>query len=436
MTELYEKQKLGAAKLAGAMRQHGAALNASATGTGKTLVALAVAKNLNLLPLILSPIAAAPTWRRWSADLGVPVLDVLNLEKLRTGRTPYAAIQGKGKKARFAWRLDPLEHCVVVDEIHRGLLGRDSLSGRMCAMLRPQGIATLLMSATPFASPLDMKHTGYMLRLHDWSLAGFYSWCRKHGCRDSFLHRGLEFPVRSPEAERWLSEINAQIRDRVVRLTIGDLAEHFGENVVEPVLVSLSDADTKETDRILREMADKLKSPSGNPLVDRSYARQRCELLKVPVLRDMVQDSVAEGLSVYVALSFKASVRELAAMLEEPCALVHGDMSPAERDRSVERFQADEIKVLVATSAAGGASISLHREHPWQRDRTAIVSAGDSAAEFIQALGRVYRAGSAQKAVLQRTVLVSGTVEEKVFRALEAKARNIDTLTDGDLSIG
>jgi hypothetical protein len=434
MTELFPVQKLCATKLAAAIRKFGAAGNWSATGTGKTLVALEVARLLETRPLVVAPLAAHATWERWSRELNVPVLGIVNLERLRTGKTPFVSRTGTAKKPMFHWSEDL--GFVVIDEIHRGLLGRDSAAGRMAAMLKVQSIPVLLMSATPYSSPLDMRHTGYILGCHRWDLAAFYTFCRANGCRESWAHRGLEFPVDSPDGRRWLKEIAEKLQKQATKLETNDLEDQFGDLIVEPCLVSLDERHRAEIDRIYREMDEAVKSPTGNPLVDRLRARQHAELLKLPAMAELAEDAVAEGLSVYVALGFKASVRELAALLSrlDP-VLVHGDMPPGERDRSVEAFQADRSPVLVATAAAGGASISLHREREAQRNRTALLSPMDSASETLQALGRIHRAGGAQKTVLQRLVLAAGTVEEKVARRLEAKARNIRTLTDSDLSI-
>jgi hypothetical protein len=53
--------------------------------------------------------------------------------------------------------------------------------------------------------------------------------------------------------------------------------------------------------------------------------------------------------------------------------------------------------------------------------------------ELIQCLGRIYRAGGLGS-VVQRIVLVAGTVEERVYRRLQFKINNIATLTDDDLA--
>ena len=443
MIELYPPQKAAVARLAAALRKYPAALNASATGTGKTVMGLALAEEIAATPLVVAPLAAHATWSHWSRELGVPVVGILNPEALRTGKTPWVSVSKDGKQRNYRWNLVPGSegrpgHVVLWDEMHRGLMGVDTQLGRMAATLVPQKIPLLLMSATPFASPLNMRSAGYALGLHNYSLASFYDFCRRHGCRASHFHRGLEFNAESRLAQEHLRRINEFLQDRMVKLSVEDLKEFFGENVVEPTLINLEERDRAEVEAVYAEMADEVKKRAhANPLVEMLRARQRAELLSVPAVADMVEDSVNEGLSVFVAQSFKDSVRSLVELLAakgiRDAVSVTGDSRPDHRVETVDAFQMDRARVLVGTIGAGGMSISLHRLSEERRPRTSILRPSYRADELTQALGRIYRAGMVGS-VVQRIVLCAGTVEEKVYRRLMAKCRNIQTLTDADLA--
>ena len=438
MVELYPPQKLAVEKLAAALRKYPAALNASQTGTGKTLVGLSVAERLGRVPFVVAPLAAHATWQYWSREMGVGLADVRNPEALRTGKTPWVSAETQGKQRLFRWNLDRDRHIVLWDELHRGLLGEKSQTGAMAAMLRPQGIKTLLMSATPFTSPMDMKNSGYLLGCHAFSAPSFWDFCRRHGCKPSHFHRGLEFNPESRAAKEHLRRINEFLQDRMVCLTIEDLKDHFGDNVVEPTLIKLEERDRAEIEATYAEMEEEVKRKGhANPLVDMLRARQRAELLSVPAIADMVEDSVLEGNSVYVAQSFRDSVWKLQDRLRDridirEIRVLTGDDRQECRTESVEAFQSDRAKVLIATLGAGGLSISLHRTKPEQRPRTSILRPTYKADELLQGLGRIYRAGMIGS-VVQRIVLCAGTVEERVFRRLNAKLKNIETLVDSDL---
>lgn len=441
MIELYEPQLRAADRLVAALGKYPAALNASHTGTGKTIVGLEVARRLALQPVVVAPLAAHATWEYWGREMGVPPIAIVNPERLRTGKTPWVSVEKQGKQRLFRWNLASglrgPGHVVLWDELHRGLLGEKSQTGAMAAMLRPQGIKTLLMSATPFTSPMDMRNSGYLLGCHAFSASSFWDFCRRHGCKPSHFHRGLEFNPESRAAKEHLRRINEFLQDRMVCLTIEDLKDHFGDNVVEPTLVKLEERDRAEIEAVYAEMEEEVKKKGhANPLVDMLRARQRAELLSVPAIADMVEDSVLEGNSVYVAQSFKDSVWKLhLALLAKgihDVQVITGDHDQGRRTDSVEAFQSDRAKVLIATLGAGGLSISLHRTKPEQRPRTSILRPTYKADELLQGLGRIYRAGMVGS-VVQRIVLCAGTVEERVFRRLNAKLKNIETLVDSDL---
>ena len=434
MIELYEPQKKAVEKQIEALTNYNAALCTANTGTGKTLMALETAKAMGLVPLICCPIAASATFRRWSDELSIPVLDIINIEKLRTGKTPYVSLSGSAKKGQFTWNLDRTKHLVIIDEAHRSITGSTSISGRMCCMLRPQGIKTLLLTATPPATPLGLRNIGYLCRLHQYSTSDFFNWCRRHGAVPSPFHRGLIFDVGTPKAKRAMEQINQALQPVLTKVTVEDLKDNFGENIVQTLYVNLSEDDTGRVQAIYDELSEELKKKNhDNPLVSQLRARQKTELLKIPALFDAVVDLLDEEYSVFVCLCFKESVRQLAEMLRGHAVnMITGDLGEAERTSAVALFQADMTRVLIATAEAGGASISLHNDREGQRKRTSLIVPHASASVFQQVLGRIYRAGGLTPA-LQRIVIAANTPEVKIAKRLEAKINLINTLTDQDL---
>jgi len=436
--QLYEPQRKAVDKLKKVLEEGNVAGNWSKTGTGKTIMSLQLAKELGLEPLIVAPIAAHATWHYWIKALGVSCHGVFNCEKLRLGKTEFVESTGQGKKQAYVWTLDPDKDMVIWDEVHRGLSGHNTLTGKMAAMLRPHGIKTVLASATPFNSPLNARSLGYLFRLHNWNSGSFFSWCRAHGCVASPFHRGLDFNVHSKSAKNHLDRINAAIRDRCVTLTVEDLAEYFPDGcLVEPYLIKLNERDEEEARRIYAEMDEKLKKKNNtNPLVDMMRARQRCELLKTPAMAEMIQDAIEEGNNVFVAVCFRETIKKLIAELGKldikNVVEIHGQQKQSEREASVQLFNSDIARVLIGTIQAGGESISLHQKEKDQNPRTSLISPGYSASQLVQALGRIKRGGMLSP-VVQRVVLCANTIEERVAARLQAKVHAIETITDSDL---
>lgn len=407
-------------------------LNTSATGTGKTLQALATMRALGNKQafIVVAPLAAHAGWYRWCSAFEKEPIKVINIEKLKTGKTPYLSRKGRGDSARFHWNL-PQGSIVIIDEVHKGCAGIQTETGKAVAMLRVQGYPCLMMSATPFQSPLNMQAMGFLLGLHQYDENLFLRWCNANGCEYSKWHKKMVFTNRKENLEK----INKQIRDKLVRLTVEDLSDFFGENVVQPELISLETRPLKEMQKVQEQMREEIKAFPENRLVAMLRARQRTELYKAPVMAEMAIDLVAEGHSVFVAVSFKDTVARIKEDLIEagvPCVSLTGDDNKKHRDFAEKEFNADKALVFISTIEAGGIAISLHHVIEGQRPRASLVTPTFKADTFVQALGRIFRAGGLSPA-LQKIVLAAGTLEENIHKKLIRKIDNMETLSDSDL---
>lgn len=151
---------------------------------------------------------------------------------------------------------------------------------------------------------------------------------------------------------------------------------------------------------------------------------------KLDLLNDMLEDAVAEDSK---ALVFSQYVSEGVTLIEdkfaryEPAVLT-GKVSQHQRDRDIERFQADDAcKLLVATQKTGGVGLNLvagnyvfHFDHWW------------NPATARQAEDRVHRIGQT-KDVFVYHFWTEGTVEERIYGILERKQRLFSEVID-DLS--
>jgi superfamily II DNA/RNA helicase len=111
-------------------------------------------------------------------------------------------------------------------------------------------------------------------------------------------------------------------------------------------------------------------------------------------------------------------------------SVIHGDQTDRERDDAVARFQVNECPLCVCITQAGGLGISLHDVHG-VAPRVSYMTPGWSAPDTIQALGRIRRVGGTP--VVQTFVLIAGTIEERIYRAVSRKLDRIETLNAGDL---
>ena len=425
MSMLYSWQEPSAQRLVEILSKGNIALDASETGTGKSYIACEALKRLNRRAVVIAPKSAISMWHRVAEEMGAQLLDVINIEALRSGKGRWY-----GNKM---WHLAPPNNMLIWDECHKGASGPKTITTEMLAFTKAYKVPVLALSATIASNPLKLRALGFLLGLHNYNPSSFYNWCRANGCHNSPFHSGLEFTKRTDVARQCMDRIHNAIQDRMVRIRIEDVPE-FPECDTQCNLYDLDAGNTEEINRIYAEMDQKLKEPHNNVLVELGRARQKVELLKVPLLMDLVEDHLEEGKSVVVFCNYTETLK----ILEAEChyrhlkpSVIHGQqLTTAERDMEIREFQENRTPVCIAMGQAGGVSISLHDIHH-QRPRVALITPSYNETEFKQVLGRIHRAGGTKS--LQVIVLAAGTIEEKVYSAIQRKLSNLDALTDGDL---
>lgn len=423
MNLLYPYQMEAAVNLRTSLAKYGGALDASDTGTGKTFTALGVAALRGIAPLVVCPKAVKTSWRKAAEFLNVPILDVCNIEQLKTGKTPYLKRAAKGK---FVWKL-PRGSLLIYDEV-QGASGYKSQNGKVLALTKAYGIETLCLSATVADSPLKMRAIGYLLGLH--KFRDHYSWCLKYGCYQNSWG-GLAF-VKGNHRLDHLKKIHEQIFPaKGQRVRIADLPD-FPENATFVEAYDLG-GYTKEIDEIYAEMEEEILNPDSDqsPLTLMLRASQKSERCKVPLLMDMTEDLLDEGKSVVIFVSFRETMDSLCEKFPE-ASIIIGGQKEADRDNEIEKFQQDLNRVALVMIQAGGVGVSLHDTHG-KHPRVSLITPNFSAEKMKQALGRIHRAGAKSKSI-QRILYAAGTVEESACKAVRKKLDNLDMLNDGDLA--
>lgn len=422
------------------------ALDASDTGTGKTYIALAIARHFNIPTIILVPKSSIPKWKKLCKQFKVRAF-VSNYEQFKNGNTehckPYTITKTKRKKdlegnyyeetyeeVNFDWIIN-LKTLVIFDEAHR-CKNKETQNSRLLTSVLEKAGHVLCLSATIADNPLQMYAMGIALGLFE-DEKGFYRWCYKRGVSRSFY--GLEF---SGTKRDLLKVHNDIFPHHGHRISVEELGDKFPENLI------ISDAyqmdNSSKIQSVYNNMYHELKKLKnrkkedkadgrGQHLVEKLRARQEIELLKVPTFTEMAQDLVEEGMSVAVFLNFEESVQALSKRLKTKC-LITGN-NPKDREKNRIAFQKGKERIIILNNQAGGESIDLHDEFG-NYPRVSLISPTYSAQNLKQILGRLPRAGAKSK-VIQKIIFAAGTVEEEVADKVAVKIKNIATINDGDL---
>lgn len=424
------------------LSRRSSAINTSDTGTGKTLMSVEMSRNLGWKPLVVCPKAVITPWRRAFADQGYELpLDVINYEKLRTGKTPYGQWENK-KSKKFLW--NPGVREIIWDEAHKC---KATTSQNAWMMMAAQDRKNLLLSATLAENPSEMKAAGFLLGLHQFK--NWIIWAKSLGCYFDPWGK-LQFTTSPARARENLTRLNEFLYpDCGGKLTRDDMAEFFsitsiatdpldfGDNGQISKLYSEVESFMKEIEA--KELNDTV-NPAAEALVKTLRARQKVEMLKLPLIADLVKEAWSEGHSVAVFLNFNDSIVALDTLLGGKCPIVWGtdprsgrSQTADERQASIDKFQRNEQNIILLNVQAGGVAISLHDEtggHP----RLALISPTWNAKDLHQTLGRVDRAGAKSNTV-QRVLFAAETIEEDVRTALERKLLNLRSLHDHSTAI-
>lgn len=452
------------------LRQGQNVFNGSDMGTGKTVMAAAVVKEMARPTLVLAPKISLTAWRRIGDAMGVE-FELTNPENVRTGRTAYGTWQfPKPKKpvTKLVCECCQLEigllspaciygakglHCVevvkvphnfgkftwvdevkflVVDEVHR-YSGRPSQNGSMLIAARRQRIPVLAMSATAADSPLELRALGFVLGLH--GLTDFNTFAFKHGARKAPFG-GLYFAGDEVERRAQMARLHCEIfPSRGVRVRIADLGTAFPACQITTELYDLEGGLDKiqalyaTMDEAIARLRDG-RCDEEMEVTRVLHARQELEVRMIPVFEEVIAQFREAGAHVAAFLNFKVAIDEMAKRLKTNCR-VEGDTDPAERQNNIDRFNADEEPVILVNSQAGGLALSLP-DTRGKHFRAGVVSLGYSSKVTRQVFGRLPRADSVSKS-FYRVPLIAGTVQEKIHRAVSAKLNQMDALNDRDL---
>lgn len=427
MKKLYKIQEDHARVLESGLRTYRAALDASETGCGKTIVAVELAARMGLETLVVCPKATIPAWQAALQDRNVRAR-VINYEKLKSKNAGYGKFNGR---KQWEWSALPnAEALIVWDEVQK-CMSMTSQNSKM--LVGSKKYYNLLLSATAAEDPTEMKALGYILGIHD--LKDYWNWLRKHGCKPN-PWGALEFKGGPKE----LVKIHDQIFNagKGSRLKVEDMKAHFGESqiITEPIdfgdegeIQKLYATMDEEIEELKTRMQEDKSGAEG--LVKQLRARQAVELLKVPYILEATEQAIKEKRSVAIFVNFNDTVDALAERLGTKC-FIRGGQADSARFQSMAEFQDGRSRIIICNIAAGGTGVSLHDEHG-NHPRTALISPSFNAKELIQVMGRVHRAGG--KSISQQRILfAAGTIEEKVKKSIDTKLKNLEIFNDGGLT--
>jgi hypothetical protein len=425
-------------KLCSAITHIGAGIDGSDLGVGKTYTACGVARELDMDILVVCPKAVMESWRRVIKNhfnMNGRLVGIINYESLRLGKTSsnIASYVKKRDTRRneFVWKI-PKSTLIVWDESQK-LKNAKTKNSETCLSALKQGYKMLFCSATNATNPLELKTVGMALGLFD-NNKQYYNWLYAHGVTKGRF--GLEFNGNKEVLNKLHKDIFVNRGTRLSRDTI----PNFPETQLTAECFSMEETASNKINQIYAEMAKELAilnkkikkegKDSGNRLTTIIRARQKVELLKIPIFIELIEEALEAGMSIVAFLNFDDSIKALCERFNTNC-VIKGSNTDIERQKNIDDFQSDEQRLIIVNIQSGGAGLSLH-DINGKYPRLALISPSYSAVLMRQATGRVWRDSGKSKSV-QKIVFVGNTVEEQVCENVKLKLENLDMLNDGDL---
>ena len=335
----------------------------------------------------------------------------------------YEAVTSELPSLRALLRFKPM--ALVLDESHR----IKTPTARVTAavhQLRHDAQRRYLLSGTPVANkPEDLWSQIFFLDDGEALGSTFEQF------RDRYLRTGgsyqsideLRDKVASFSMRRLKSEaidLPGKMLNRVSVSLSGRQREMYHEMRNELALW-VADLDgqqvLKQADAILARLVRLAQLASNPALVDASYSEDPAKFAALDVLLDTYLANPRQ--KVIVWSSFVGNVRTLAERYRRysPVTL-HGELTPAERDRSVKAFRSDEtVRLLIANPAAAREGLTLT-----EANVAIYIDRTFNLVDFLQSQDRIHRISQARPCEIV-LLIAQSSIDEFVDFSLEQKHR-------------
>lgn len=365
---LYDHQVEHTLTLENCLNNRQAALDASDTGMGKTVVWCVIAARANRKLFVISPKPVVGAWFQTAAFTGVDIIGVANYEIAKLGKyytsekqfmsgdaiaCPYMTFPGLKKTVETLVFDFPEDALIVVDEAHRGKNNRThtaTLLKRIRMTLKP-GTRMAVLSATITDSIEDFRMTAFVIGAAQYEIHPYKAWIRSIRIAgepiSACIHKAI-FPAYGSRMRRdtikanesmALSTINSkqyQIHEHMFMwmksMTPGqsvcidiyvniidmyDCCKMFRDSKVRAVVYEVSPEVEAEITNAYADMADAIDALRNqqmgeiHPLTIILRARQRLEMLKSQTMIDQAMDYIMAGFAVVLFVNFTPTVKRM-----------------------------------------------------------------------------------------------------------------------------
>lgn len=457
-------------------------LDASDTGTGKTYCALAACKMLKFKPFIICPKSVISNWVEICKFFELDYLGIANYEMIKNGKyytenyepvnCPYMDKQTKSvidpktkketKENEYEFYL-PNDTLVIFDEAHR-CKNSGTDTSKLLIALNKNDLKIMLLSATISDKINCFKPFGVIFGFYK-DISGFRKWISDkkeiyENKKNSKFYNNFNYnkylnfndindsDISTSSTETSDDKFNEKDKSKLEaihnaifpnygsRMKIKELGDLFPQNTISANCYNLTNKE--EVDKIYDEINQlikdiKNKETKSNALAKLIRARQKVEMLKIPLFLELAEEALESNYSIVIFVNYLDTLEQIQKELSDYVPqIIKGGQSIEERTNNINNFQSNKSKVLIAMCQAGNVGISLHDIHGGH-PRMSIISPTWSGQDMKQVLGRIHRSGAKSPAI-QKIVYVAKTYEEDICKLIKNKLTNIDAINDAEFA--
>lgn len=360
--------------------------------------------------VIIAPLSTRGVWLGWAKRV-FPQATIGVLAGKKFDRTKI-----DGKDVIFAhydiikyWQVAMPIGTLVFDEAHL-LTKPTSLRSKAAAFLAGRARRVIPMTGTPvwkfppdFWSILNLAVPG--------AWGNYFDFAQRYGLPISTGH-GWKYGGVSNEIE-----LQTRLSEVMLRRRWIDVADDLPPITRSVVIADVSDAERKRLDILAAQLASERTNTAGNL----AHYRRVVSAIKASTVCSEALKIQTRGEPVVVWTWHKELADALAKTLD--AFVIHGDITPAERERRIEAWRACPNGILVANMAVAGAGIDLSHA------RVAIFAEIDYTPAMLgQAEMRTYMPTRPMDIIF---IVANHFVDQRIVRALVTKLGAADPLGVG-----
>jgi SWI/SNF-related matrix-associated actin-dependent regulator of chromatin subfamily A-like protein 1 len=333
---------------------------------------------------------------------------------------------------------------LVVDEAHYAK-NKDAKRTQLTLAIAANARRKVFMTGTPIVNrPIELWTLISALDPQNWPKKRFWWYARRY-CNAT--HNGYGWDLRGAAhldelqdrlrstimirrlKKDVLAELPPKVR-QVIVLPANGLREVVDEerriwsrheDLIEEIRARMELARANEDEEGYRAALEQLRSSYRYAFTEISEARHRTALAKVPYVVEHLKAVLEEQEKVVVWAHHTDVIRQIASAFGNQAVMLTGETPLAERQRAIDRFQADpNCRVFVGSITAGGvgitltaASVCVFAELDWVPGN------------LTQAEDRLHRIGQ-RSSVLVQHLVVDGSIDAQLAHSIVAKQKIID----------